>query len=384
MTLTDDDLRRMALGRTDAAPAPPRPFPEITARARRIRRTRAAVGSGLAAAGAGALALTVALVGLPGGGTRVGGDVTPRATRTALGPAASGADPVDCSAGTGFADAIGFDRVPELLYLPSERAAGDPLLLSFARDDRSDCPPPPVAAIWYALDRGAVSARLQVDGPGVTDPYTVPGASFGGVITHESLGGRSVDVYDMAEGRAWLTFYWTEPDGGRWSATVQGLDGAAARAAVAGLSIGSGRVDAGSQPASLPETVAGTGRTPPRSSRYFYAAFKNENEDQGGWTVEVSQAGDPSWQAMLGARPVEVDGVPGWTSTDKVGGLRWTGPGGLELSVHGSIPPAKALEVARSMIRVAPDDPRLVASKEARVPTDAETNTSTGTPTSTP
>lgn len=381
--LAEDDLRRMALGRTGTLPAPPRPFPEITARAARIRRTRtAAIGAATAGTLAvAALAVAVAVNGLPGGSNP---RVSPGAGISAQpGPAATGSPAgADCS--TGYAAAATFEQVPGLLHLPPAEVAGDPLVLSFARDDRSACTPPATAALWYATTGDTVSARIQVDGPGATDGYDHPGGGFGGKVTTETLGDRTVRVYDMLDtyDRPWTMYFWTEPDGSTWWADVQGLDGAAARAAVAGLRVDGGRVDPASRPDALPEGGTGDGAPVSRHRRYFYAAFKDQNEDAGGWSVEIGDRAGLGWQALVGSRKVDVDGRPGWVTPGKPGAnVTWQGADGNLYHVHGTISEAKALRVARALVPVGPDDPRLVASKETPVPDDSETNTSRATAT---
>ena len=61
--------------------------------------------------------------------------------------------------------------------------------------------------------------------------------------------------------------------------------------------------------------------------------------------------------------------------------LLWQGADGNVYQVHGTITEDKALAVARSLVPVSPDDPRLVASKETPVPDDSETNTAKATAT---
>jgi hypothetical protein len=196
---------------------------------------------------------------------------------------------------------------------------------------------------------------MQIEGPGATDPHAGAGVGFVGQVSHQVLGGRTVDVY--AEGSGNLSFFWTEPDGGSWLADIQGLTAAAARSAVAGLSISAGRLDAGSRPAALPRSVQVGAVAPERSSRYFYAAFSNVNQDQGGWTVEVHAAPYQGWQALVGARQVDVHGIPGWTLPGKLGGVSWTAPDGTVFVVGGSIDPDHALQVARSLTRSLPTIP---------------------------
>lgn len=388
-SLTDDDLRRMALGRTASLPAPPRPFPEITARAGRIRRTRTTAITLASATTLGAAALAVAVVvnGLPGAGSpRVapGAGISPTVAAPTTPAQQAGAD---CS--PGYAASGTFEQVPGLLHLPPADVAGDPLVLSFVRDSTSACTPAPSAAVWYATTGGTVTARMQVDGPGAVDNYDHPvggSGSFGGKVGTETIGDRTVRVYDMLDAydHPWTMYFWTEPDGGTWWADVQGLDGTAARAAVAGLRIDGGRLDPASQPDALPQHGTGADAPPGRHSRYFYAAFKNVNEDAGGWSLEVGDGADLGWQGVMGAHKVEVNGRPGWSSPQKsMTMLTWQGPDGNLYHVTGTITEAKALAVARSLAPVAPDDPRLVASKETPVPTEDQTNTSTGTPTST-
>jgi hypothetical protein len=318
------------------------------------------------------VAILTAVTGLPGAGVQQAGTSISPTPRPPSSVAPTAAQAADCNGG--FGAVLTVADIPELLYLPPASVAGDALVSPvLAREQRANCLPAPIAAIWYSATDGTVTARMQVDGPGVADPNTAPGSGFGGTVTQERLGDRQVDVYHPADGADWITFSWTEPDGGTWSATVQGLDPASARAAVRGLSVSSSGVGPDSRPEALPESVTLSGATPRTITRYFYAAFGNLNQDQGGWTVEVHQADYDGWQAMVGAHAVDVDGSPGWSSTGKGVGIRWTAPDGVVLAVNGSIDQEKALRVARSLVKVSPDDPRLVAARETPDPSSTET-----------
>lgn len=366
--ITDQELDARLARRTTVPTSPLRPLADIHTRARAIRRAQRARRAGALTVLAGGFGVgLVAVRGLPvdDGRSRSVTPAVPASSPTSS-PTASPAP--DCNGG--FADMKTFEDIPELLYLPSPTAAGQPVLKpALAREDRSNCKPAPVQGNWYAITSGVVTRSLQVTGPGARDPYDGPGAWIGGstetvTVRGDRKGTLRQDANTVTP-RAML--FWHEPDGSSWWADGPGMDRRQFLAAVEALKISRGHLTPGPVPGM--DVVAALPRTsqPRQVMRYFSASFGHQNEDQGGWSLWVRE-GAATFVPLPGSHQVDVNGRTAWwypgSPARSRGDLVWADGQDLLFSVTGTINQAKALAVARSTTKVRPDDPRLLAARE--------------------
>ena len=359
MLLDDDHLHRLATGTGPATP--PRALSDVRARARQIRRTRLGVRAGGAAViTGGAVALSAGgMVSIPALFPARTGSQTAAAQSSPVPPASGSVAPVDCL--SGFASPVGLAEVPNLLFLPAEGVAGDPPVLPvIARHDRRACAPTPIAAVWYALDGHTASRRLVLRGPGVH----APGGDFMGTV--RTVKARGTDVHlaslPLPDGTPDLDATWTEPDGRSWQVDSRGVAAAELISIIRGLDLRGGSLGDAERPPGFTHSVAISPERQPRQvQQSFRVAFGNQNEDEGGWSVQVADSGNPI-EGM--GRRVKVDSAEGWWTGKggRAGRLAWRGAGGLQFEVTGSISLRKALRVAESLAPVSVSDPRLDAT----------------------
>lgn len=337
-----------------------RPLPEITKRARAVRRTRRlgqlAVVSTLAA---GVVAAGVAVGPLR---DLAGGRAVQAAAGGVLGEAGS-----DC--GGGYGHRRTYQDQPKLLYLPPQQLTGPIAGPALVRDDESNCVRPTVAGIWYAMQGGEVTRRFQVTGPNNPDPYDDGDASsnFMGKVEPVAIGDGRGRLYRATDHPDWLLLHWTAADDSTWSADTWGMTREEVLSAVRRLDTSGGELDTSITVPGLPERVdLPTARTPDRHRRYFLASYGHVNQDQGGWSIEVSDTPsiDPL-EARFGARPVDINGTTGWwyEKEKEFRSLTWL-QDGLSFSISGTVTFEQAVSAARATVKVTPDDPRLIAARE--------------------
>ena len=370
--LLDEDALRHLARPDDAVPAPLRPLSDVRRRARRLRLQRR-TGVGLTGAAVG-LAAASAFVALP--------DAPGRPSRAVV-PAASGTDlPVGCS--TGYATVLEYADVPDLLYLPSQAAAGPLTGPVRPRSERSDCPPERVDAVAAERTGGTVTAALTVYGPDAAAIDNPLGPRPGEDWTRFGVtaGGRTFDVMtSTAFSRPQLRASWTEPDGSTWRVELDGLELAQAQGLLADLRVTGGRLDLDALPAGvLPERTSLTADQQPRRVvrlvSMTFGAPEDASSESGRWGLSVADGrlGPLLADARVGSRRIPWgDGsdrylVWGDNGDAKSRILQWSGDDGTAFTVMGDVTLAEALRVARSVRKVTPDDPRLVAARETPAP----------------
>lgn len=364
--ITEEELA-LRLGRRADQPGPVRPLAEIQVRAQAIRKARQVRRVGALTILAGGLGVVMAGLAGPGGPSlRIDGVVTPA---TAASASVSAPAPTSADCASGVASARTFADLPDLLYLPSGSAAHDSVVApALARRNRWACTPAVLQGGWYAATNGVVTRSLAVSGPGAWDPYDQPGASFGGGPTTvvRVRGGRGT-LHEFTDQTQSLLF-WHEPDGAAWWAEGSGMHGPELLAAVEALTISGDRLT----PHPLPglSTAVPLPRIPgpTQVTEYFLAAFV----PRGGrpdlqWNLQVGR-GDEAFVPPAGARRTDVRGVVAWWTpqgaTPGPGELTWNDDQGRRFSITGAPTETQALAVARSLVLLRPDDPRLVALAE--------------------
>jgi hypothetical protein len=366
MSLLDDQtLHRMAIGSTGTSPAPARPLPEIVHRARQLRRHRATAGGGLTVIAVVLVVWATTLVG-----HRSAADFRPaigtQQARSAP-TAASVPPPPGCAGSVHGSPPL--RQFPELLLLPAPAVVPEPPVGPVtANENVPHCAGPGTAAVWYATDHGVVTARMQVFGPGVTNPYRSPGGTWGGQLRLARQGQRLIELYyqpgralgPTARVKASAEVFWAEADGSTWNAYVEGLDQAQILAALADVETNADGLDPTGRPALLPE-AADLGSEPARllADTTVTVRYGAGGHFSGELTMAPAIAG---WEAPLGGSAVQVGDSPGWGIQAPDGTfatLIWRRPNGVLVRLDSPDNRASVLRVARSLQSVRPDDPRL-------------------------
>ncbi|WP_088317509.1 hypothetical protein [Kineosporia sp. R_H_3] len=371
--MTDTDLfpeaaLRRLVAPDDVRPAPSRPIADVRRRAGRLRLRRR-TGVGMAGAAAGLAGVVLTGTPLPFGG----------AAGVVAGQPAAPDLPIGCA--TGYAEQIPYADATDLLYLPDTAVSGPLVEDVFVRSTRSDCPAARLAATAARLSGGVVTASFTVTGPDA-GPMLPAGASFGDDTTTSTVdaGGRRVllAVTQQLPGAAPLArATWSEPDGSTWAVEAEGLTAAEVTAGIAGLRLDGGTVAADSLPAGLTQRRLLTDADqPPRTSRYVLMTYGSANgESAEHWELEVRDARAARIvleRQHVGAQDVDlgpgVDAV--WVAGGKLSRLVWQPGAGPTFQVGGDLSLAQAVEIARTVTKVTPDDPRLVAAAEGPIPTN--------------
>jgi hypothetical protein len=327
---------------------------EIHRRARHLRRQRLATRAG----GVVVVLSLIAAVTL---------SVWPQQPRALIAPAGVGGK--DCQ--NTILDTT-ITKQPQLAYLPAPSLAPR---LDHVTASRivEDCSYPPAQAVWYSTAKdGTVTKRLDVSGP----DYPAPGKEMMARIKPEliDLDGRTgVMKYIVHPGfrtepdtlTGWV--WWSEKDGSSWWANSAQMTRAELIQAVTALKVVDGRVDPGHRPPGLTETLpAYTGPTSGAGdAQVDLAILPGKRVSQKDPHLVVSEVRDESWQAGTGARPLTVNGQPGWMTVSGEGenrsvDLHWRlGPGVIG-SVGGlGADPEDVLRLARATVKVDPSEPRL-------------------------
>ncbi|MFI7585680.1 hypothetical protein ACIB24_01230 [Spongisporangium articulatum] len=321
----------------------PRPLPEISARARLLRRRRrtASTGFGVLAV---CIATGVAVPMLSGGDTGV----------QVVDPA-RGAEP-DCTAGTG--DNPSPAQIPDVLYVPDESLTGPRTGAILFRRDRPNCGVG-LEAVWYTTRKKVVDKTLSIQGPDRPDYYgraDSPEFAGGTGVSHVEVEG-SPGTLHYDESSRFGRLFWVRPDGTRWMAEGRNMSATELVTSAGAVRLSAERIDGGQRPGGMTPAPRLGGPAWSTSFPWTFMEFGGTGEESR-LQLTFEQYGDrPMGPA---GRGVEIDGRPGWLSSDDGRTtLVWKVADGVVGQLTGRITKAQALAIARSTIKVTPDDSRL-------------------------
>lgn len=338
-----------------------RPLSEITSRAHDLRRRRrfGVVGAASAVAGLAVTAASLHLIGPDPSARRISQPASHQPAPTVK----------DCS--LGFSGKLLPADVPDILFLPPKSVAGPVAFGPTLSRDKPNCDRPLIQASWYATKNHRITRTLNLYGPNIADPYAAHNAletamDDSGPRTVNINGSRATFYYSTGarEGK----MFWTTKDGQKWQAVVNGMLLNQAIAAIRSIVINGAHLPAGQTPDGLPITqrVLSSGFEPSKNAE-LYVSFVTGGEDAGGWGISVDRPLKGNLSPLPGDHRVDINGTTGWWSDTGVsdfthqamGFLSWTLPNGSLASIHGTISRQKAIRMARSMVQVSPDDPRM-------------------------
>jgi hypothetical protein len=355
--IVDEELLSDALHAVEVDVAPDLPSRARRGGQRRLLRRRSAAAAGVTAVAA--VGVPVGLVVRSGGGhigispASGGGPANQLVSDLYASPPAAGAQ---CNGG--FTAREKAAMYPQLLLLPADQ----PLKYAFVRQNRANCADPHVALTAYRTDGASLTAGLVIEGPDAPTPteggMAGPDVSFSGDTGHVEVDGQDGTEFSLPGSST--TVYWTEPDGGQWSASVRGLSAAGAVSLLNTVSY-DGTLGTASLPSTAGWTVAPIAHDVPKDTGWVVEQWN----DSSGQEIDLSLYQTPTRTYQEAAKAagratfVTVRGHQGVLSQDIKGGAGLTWQEGPDVEAQLTAPANEIQQIAASLALTTPEDPRI-------------------------
>jgi hypothetical protein len=270
--------------------------------------------------------------------------------------------------------AVTMQDTKDLLYLPRTGLTGPSQETPRFDFSVGDCSAPTTGATWFSLGtNGRVAKSLSVTGPDVVNPYTQgTGYATNDTKTTIDIGGGPGTLYYAADERHGR-LYWTLPDGTHWHVESNGMTPTQIATASASIVINQQTVTTDVIPTGLTDNLAPPSLPPSlKAGMEAWFSFRARGEQAPARELHLSTAPTTPAAPGTGSKPVKINNATGWVQRRDSGDsgrvwISWSPGNGVQASIAVSGTQEQAIELARSVRKVATSDPRL-RSKAAEAP----------------